>query len=145
MQVLSNGDAVVGFGNTPYFSEFTKRGGKKKSGNLIFDAQLPKGDGTYRVFQYPFEGTPKTPPAIAVERLSLAEVAVYASWNGATNVASWEVLAGETPETLALAGTSTWANFETEVTVASADSMFEVRALNKEGRVIGTSAVVSAS
>lgn len=145
MQVLSSGDVVVGFGNTPYFSEFTEKGGKQKSGNLVFDAQLPKGDGTYRVLQYPFEGTPKSPPAIAAERVSPGEVAVYASWNGATNVASWEVLAGETPETLAPVGTSRWANFETEMTVASTDSMFEVRALNKEGKVIGSSAAIPAS
>ena len=70
-------------------------------------------------------------------------VDVYASWNGATNVTSWEVLAGETPTSLTKVATAPWSNFETKIPVTSSDTMFEVKALNKEGAVLSTSEVTS--
>ncbi len=145
MQVLPNGDAIVGFGATPYFSEYSEGGLKHKEGELLFDAELPEGDGTYRVERYKWEGTPNTLPALAAERTSLSEVSVYASWNGATSVAKWEVLAGESPEDLAPAETAAWSNFETEIPLTSTDSYFEVKALNSENKVLATSEVVKAS
>src|SRR5208283_2900304 len=111
MQVMPHGEAVIGLGNTQYFSEFSEKGGKNKEGKLLFDAEMPKGFGTYRVFRFDWEGTPSTPPALAAERISPGEVDVYASWNGATNVAKWEVLAGESPETLTPAASAAWSNF----------------------------------
>ncbi len=138
VQKLSHGDYMVGFGATKYFSEFSR------SGELLFEAELPKGDGTYRVLRAPWKATPKTVPAVAAVRESADEVVVSASWNGATSVATWEVLAGESPGSLTPVATAPWSGFETKITVPSAESTYEVRALDSKGRVLATSAPVSA-
>ena len=65
-----------------------------RGGRLLFDAQLPDGDGSYRVLRVPWRATPRTRPALAVQRTGPGRVAVFASWNGATSVRRWQVLGG---------------------------------------------------
>ena len=142
-QLLPDGDVTVGFGASQFFSVFTKKG-PNRHGEQLLEGELPLGDGTYRVRRYPWNATPATLPAAAAIRESPTEVAVYASWNGATKVASWEVLAGESAETLSPVATAAWSGFETRIGVAGAASTFEVRALDGEGKVLATSEPVSA-
>lgn len=142
-QVVKGHNVVVGYGSAQYFSEFSSHGEPEKRGRILFDAQLPKGDGTYRVRRYEWEGAPATLPKLVAERESLSEVALYASWNGATKVASWQVSAGESAESLTAAGTYPWSGFETKMSVPSTDSVFEVRALDAKGHVLATSAPAS--
>jgi len=137
-QSLAGGNVLVGFGSTEWFSEFSK------SGALKFDASLPKDDGTYRVFRFPWSAKPTTLPAIAATRESPEEVAVYASWNGATDVATWRVLAGNSTEELAPVGSAPWGGFETNIKVPSSAGIFEVQALDAEGHVLATSEPASA-
>lgn len=139
MQVLPHREAVVGFGATQYFAEYSKNGEKHKRGRLLFEAELPQGDGTYRVMRFPWDGRPDTKPLAAAVRENISEVSVYASWNGATEVATWEVLAGESEGTLAPVTSAPWSNFETKITVSSEDKVFEVKALNSEGKVLSRS------
>ena len=113
MQVLPHGEAVLSYGSTQYIAEFSKRGGKKKNGVLLFEAQLPQGDGTYRAERFPWSATPNSKPVVVAKREGPEEVAVYVSWNGATEVAKWEVLAGEEASALAPVTTAEWSNFET--------------------------------
>ena len=84
------------------------------------------------------------PPAGAARRQN-GKTTVYASWNGATELASWRVLgvssAGAT-NTLASAPKS---GFETAIPAAQGYTRFEVQALNSAGRVIGTSQPFSAT
>lgn len=138
LQSLAGGNVFVGFGSTESFSEFSK------TGVLKFDAALPKDDGSYRAYRFPWSATPSTLPAIAATRESPEQVSVYASWNGATNVANWEVLAGESTESLAPVVTAARSGFETEISVPSSASTFEVRALDGEGHVLAASEPVSA-
>lgn len=145
MQRMRHGEAVVGYGATPYFSEFSRGGEPQRKGELLFDAQLPHGDGTYRVFRFRWEGMPDTSPKLAAERESLDAVTLYASWNGATRIASWQVLAGEEADALTPAGTYPWTGFETQMGVTSTDSVFEVRALGAHGEVLGSSGPVTAN
>ncbi len=145
MQVLPHGEALLSYGATQYISEFSKRGAKHKNGKLLFEAELPKGDGTYRVMRFPWTGTPNTKPAVVAKRESPGEVAVYVSWNGATEVAKWEVLAGEEANALAPVTSAEWSNFETRIPISSTDKVFEVKALNKEGKVLATSEAVNES
>lgn len=147
LQVLPHGNVMVGFGNTPFFSEFSKGGEAEKRGTMLLDAELPAGDGTYRVERYPWTGTPGWLPKAAAIRGAGEAVNVYASWNGATKVASWRVLAGPDANSLSTVGSAPWADFETQipVTVPGADSTFEVQALDAEGHVLGTSEAVPAS
>jgi hypothetical protein len=98
MQGLPNGNVLIGWGRAPVFSEFSKDGG------LLFSASFPPvfspTDGTYRAFRFPWSGQPDEDPAAVAETGPDDEVTLYTSWNGATEVASWEVLAGPGPDQL---------------------------------------------
>jgi hypothetical protein len=85
--VLPNGDVFVGWGRALAISEFSK------DGQLLFDLTLQPDNRSYRAFRFPWSGHPSDRPAAVAERTSEGEIRVYASWNGATEVATWEVLA----------------------------------------------------
>ncbi len=133
-QPLANGNSFVGWGSEPYFSEYSR------SGKLLLDAFFPGSDLSYRAMVQPWVGLPLYPPAGAARRAA-GRTTVYASWNGATQVAAWRVLAGSGPGELSVAVARTAkSGFETAIPLrASSQSSFEVEALSAGGRVIGTS------
>jgi hypothetical protein len=135
-QVLPDGGMFVGWGSTPRFSQFTP------DGKVVFDAQLPVNDPTYRAFSYPWSGHPLDSPAAAARSTSANSATVYASWNGATNVAAWTVLGGLSRSSLATVGAGLRTGFETEIVVASPGPYFAVVALDASGRALGRSAPV---
>jgi hypothetical protein len=69
---------------------------------------------------------------------------VYASWNGATRVASWRVLAGPSADQLKPATTATKAGFETAIAVSQNYQVYKLQALDAKGKVLGTSKVFQA-
>jgi hypothetical protein len=134
-QALAGGSWMVGWGEEPWMTEYGS------GGQVLFDAHLPAHWESYRVYREPWSGRPSTPPAFAVSRAG-AKATVYASWNGATEVASWRVLAGKTATTLAQAGSAARAGFETPIALSPAPprgSFFEVQALDASGSVLGAS------
>jgi len=133
MQLLPNGNALVGWGSEPYFSEYSG------SGKVLLDAVWPGKDLSYRVLSTnTWVGTPYFPPRGAA-RKSKGHTTVYVGWDGATSVAAWSVLAGPDPRHLARVATKAKTGFETAVTVpAGSYKVFEARALNARGKVIGT-------
>jgi hypothetical protein len=138
VQKLPGGNIFVGWGSEPYFSEFTA------AGRLLFDASLPEDDGSYRILRYPWSATPRTRPDAAARRTGPSSVSVYASWNGATTVARWQVLAGPDAASLAPVATAPRSGFETRIDASSAATTFAVRALSSRGRTLATSSPVSA-
>ena len=93
MQALADGDVFVGWGSEPYFSEFSA------GGQLLYDAHMHGSYQSYRAYRFPWTGTPARPARDRGERgQPSGPVTVYASWNGATEVASWRVLAGPSPD-----------------------------------------------
>lgn len=64
------------------------------------------------------------------------------SWNGATEVARWRVLAGAGPTTLHRVAEAAKDGFETAIPVASTARYFAVQALDANGRVLRTSEAV---
>jgi hypothetical protein len=138
VQTLPGGDVFAGFGAQPFFSQFTA------GGRLLFDASLPSDDGSYRAYRFPWSARPTTHPTAAARR-GPAGVAVYASWNGATAVARWQVLAGADAATLAPVASAARTGFETRIDVAGPASTFAVRALDAHGRVLATSPPVPAA
>jgi hypothetical protein len=139
VQPLAGGNVFVGFGATQYFSEFSA------AGRVLFDAALPVDDGSYREYRFPWSATPTTRPTVAVRRTSPTQVAVYASWNGATTVARWAVLAGPTPSALEPVISAGRSGFETRIDLASSAGSFAVEALSHSGRVLATSKAVTAT
>jgi hypothetical protein len=64
---------------------------------------------------------------------------VHASWNGATGVAAWRVLAGKHPGSLTLQTTIRVADFESSTTLPERYDYVAVQALDAAGRVLGAS------
>ena len=83
---------------------------------------------------------------MAAQRVDPSTVAVYASWNGATTVARWQVLAGADAGSLRPVGTpARRTGFETRIAVPSSAPAFAVRALDAHGHVLATSPVATAA
>jgi hypothetical protein len=137
LQVLPNGNAFIGWGPAPEFSEFGPEG------DLRFNARLPEGGQSYRAFRFPWVGNPAAGPDVATAPAAGNTVTVYASWNGATEVAHWRVLAGPDPEGLRLVRTAPRDGFETAMTVQATEPNVAVEAVDRSGQVLGRSEVVS--
>jgi hypothetical protein len=141
LQQLANGAWMVGWGEVPYLSEYGP------GGQLLFDAHLPAAYESYRAYRLAWSGHPTGPPSISAVRSAGGHGAVvYASWNGATNVASWRVLAGPSPASLRPAVEAPRSGFETAVSLpsAAAGSYLQVQALDGSGAVIGVSSAAKA-
>ena len=137
VQSLPSGNLFIGWGAEQWFSEFSS------SGQLLFDAQMPPGDQSYRAYRFPWTGTPSGPPAIAASASSSSSpVTVYASWNGATEVASWRVLAGASAKSLAPVASAPRGGFETAIATPGPELYVQVQALSASGAVLGTSATL---
>ncbi len=146
-QPLQNGNTLIGWGSEPYFTEYGP------TGKRLLEARFPGNDLSYRTMREPWVGDPLTYPAGAA-RESGGRTTVYASWNGATELASWRVLAGSSGAgSSAGSGSSSGASsggmtavasaaksgFETAISVPSGYQSYEVQALDAAGRVIGAS------
>jgi len=136
VQALANGDWFVGWGQEPYMSEYSPQGA------VLFDAHFPAHDESYRAFRFPWTGTPAHPPTFAfAPGTGGGPSVVYASWNGATGVASWRLLAGATPVSLATVTQVPRSGFETAIPLPGGVTGpdLAVQALGGEGQVLGTS------
>jgi hypothetical protein len=129
---LPGGRLFVGWGSQGRWSEFAK------DGSLRYDAELPDGFDSYRVYREPWEGHPRTKPSVAAHAAGGATT-VYVSWNGATEVAAWRVLAGATETQLAASTRARRQGFETAIAVPGAPPVVAVQALDRTGRVLATS------
>jgi hypothetical protein len=126
----------VGWGSQPAFSEFAD------DGRLLFDGRLAKGNDNYRAYRGRWTGRPATAPSVAAEPAGGGRVRVFASWNGATEVARWEVLAGPSPDALRPAGGAPRRGFETAVVVPAGARHVAARALAANGAVLGRSKAI---
>ncbi len=136
VQGLPGGDDFLGWGQQPYFSEYDERG------QVVFDGRFVGNNSSYRAYRFPWIGTPTTLPSVTTTT-SGATTNVYVSWNGATKVASWRVLAGASEDALQAVATATKQGFETQATIA-AQPYVEVQSLDSAGRVLATSSIVHA-
>jgi EmrB/QacA subfamily drug resistance transporter len=134
-QLLANGNVFVGWGSEPYLSEYSR------SGKLLLEGELPGPNLTYRATLGQWVGLPLSSPAAAV-RSAGGKTTVYASWNGATELASWRVLGGPSAGRLAVVKSAAKSGFETAIPVPASDKTFKVEALDANGRVIGASPAV---
>jgi Arylsulfotransferase (ASST) len=134
-QLLGDGRMFVGWGTQPHFSEFSADGG------LLLDGNIQHGDASYRAFRQNWTGHPTELPAAAA-RHRTGGAAVYASWNGATQVTSWTVYAGKTQTSLAEVASARRAGFETAIAVRSAGPYFAVQPHDAAGRPLSRSAPV---
>lgn len=136
IEILDNGNVMVGWGSYGAYSEFTA------DGSMIYNAVLPKGYDSYRAYTMDWSGQPTSPPDVAVTGNDAGKVTVAASWNGATEVAKWELLAGADEGSMESIGTANKASFETQLSGQTDATMVQVKALDADGNELGASKVV---
>jgi Arylsulfotransferase (ASST) len=138
---MANGDWFVGWGDQPEFTEFAN------DGTIVFDVHFPSSSAgtisSYRALKYPWTGHPTDLPAVAAQRGTGAAMTVYASWNGATEVASWNVLAGPDRTHLETVTSGPKHGFETAIHATSNEPYVAVQALDANGAVLATSPVIT--
>jgi hypothetical protein len=128
---LVAGGALVDWGSVPRVSEFGRDGRE--------DLLLQLSYWSYRAPAVRWVGRPLSPPAIAARRHG-ADVTLWASWNGATEVRRWQVLAGPSPDRLAPFGAPVpFEDLETRMRVRSGRPWFAVRALGAGNAALSTS------
>jgi hypothetical protein len=136
-QFLPNGHLFVGWGAVPYYTEFDAQGG------VLLDARFGKLRGritgpnqdadSYRVYRFVWHGHPTDTPAVAVRGNK-----VFVSWNGATEVAKWRLVAdGHPGQTIAKTA------FETALPLPAAAKEVAVVALDSKGATLGRSKTIS--
>jgi len=93
-------------------------------------------------YRFPWSATPAHAPSLAASTGAGGTAVLYASWNGATGVAGWRVLAGSSPQTLASVGQFPRGGFETKMVVRTTQRYVAVQALGPEGQLLGSSGAV---
>jgi Arylsulfotransferase (ASST) len=144
-QGLNNSDTFVGWGALGRFSEFDSRG------NLLFDANVPAGYDTYRAYRFAWQGNPNDEPTATAQLQGNGSAIVHAIWNGATQVASWEVLNGSSgqgprsplgfPGGQKQVAATPWNALGTTITVPNAPASIVVVAKDALGLELGRSPV----
>ncbi len=137
-QLLPNGNVFVGWGARPYFTEFDP------SGRVVLAGSFADGTDSYRAFKSRWTGRPSDRPAIAAERNEEGKLVVSVSWNGATEVRRWLVLAGEDVGSLREVSSAAKTGFETAIAVDTDQPAVQARALDAAGAVLGSSRTIEA-
>jgi Arylsulfotransferase (ASST) len=132
-QLLPGGGLFVGWGSEGRLTEFSA------GGDVVFDATFAPAD-SYRAYRFEWDGQPTEPPDVVVtpvdDRARQLDVAV--SWNGATEVATWRVLAGDDAEELEPVAEVGKDGFETIIRIERA-AVVAVEALDATGKVLDRS------
>jgi hypothetical protein len=136
VQVLPNGNVLVGWGAQPYVSEFSA------AGELLLDAELAKGYISYRAYRIPWSGIGEGVPTVVTERAG-GHIDAYVSWNGDTRVASWEVLGAKGRATPTPIGIVARTGFETGIRIQRAIDGLVIRGVDAGGATVGRSPLVA--
>jgi arylsulfotransferase ASST len=138
VQTLPDANVMIAWGLVPVLSEFAR------DGRLIGEVHLPWGYNLYRGFRMPWTATPTDKPVIAARRGSSSRTGtIYASWNGATTVSSWQLSVGPSPHELQPAGVTPRTGFETAIALSGARGYAAVTALDANGTALSTSAPIA--
>jgi len=133
LQALVHGGYLVDFGATGAVVEY------RSDGQVLRDLRFQRGVQSYRATKAEWHAAPATVPATAV-RPTDGGSTVYVSWNGATEVASWRLLAGGNPSALQPLSTVAKAGFETPISSTVTGGLVAVQALDAGGHVLAASA-----
>jgi Arylsulfotransferase (ASST) len=126
-QALPGGHLFIGWGHSPFVTEYDAHG------RVVIDLRLAGPLNSYRAFRYQWVGRPTGRPSGAVYRGR-----IYASWNGATEIARWQLLAGTRITSMRAVRSVRSQGFETSVP-APRHAWIAMRALNSRGRILGVS------
>lgn len=145
MQTLPNFNVFIGWATRGLISELTQ------DGTPIMEAKFSDGKmSTYRSYKFNFTGRPHLPPVsksiVYGSTLNTANTFHYISWNGATDVHSWN-LCGATKNSsgsFSLLAKVEKTDFETLYMTQGYIAFVYVEAVGADGKVLGVS-IASAS
>ncbi|PKY05907.1 arylsulfotransferase [Aspergillus campestris IBT 28561] len=139
VQILNNSNVFVGWSDQGYHTEFSTEG------TLLMEARFASDRFvTYRAYKYEFTGRPSAPPDVVAQVHGASSLDLtttfYVSWNGATDVATWNFYARASESaTPVLVGSTNKTDFETMYTAHGFLDWVSVEALDSQGKVLGTS------
>jgi Arylsulfotransferase (ASST) len=133
LQLLPDGGAFIGWGTAGSFSDIGP------DGQLRLDAHFTGGGLTYRAYRFPWVGRPQTKPTVVINRDPSGTSTLHVSWNGATEVARWQVQAGRRADQLRPIQTVPRAGFETAIALPRQTGYVAIAAVDRKGLVLGTS------
>jgi hypothetical protein len=138
VQVLPSGRVLVGWGTESQTTEFAS------DGAALSDYALPAGMYSYRGQWLPWRGVPHEPPALAAGRdPHNAKPLLFASWNGATEIAAWLVETGSRHDLLEPFGIATRRGFETVIPLPHQPQFAAVIPINRHGARLRRSPTVA--
>lgn len=138
----------MGWGIRPFYSEFDAcvpaplphclRAdiSLHRDNKLIHDVQFGTMKSTvhsYRAFKAKWTAKPKTRPSFFLNS-SDVDPTSYASWNGATEIATWKILAGDDVEDLVEVLATPKTGFETQLNVSASWDFVAAAAFDSEVR-----------
>lgn len=139
VQTLPNGNVFAGWSERGYHSEHTP------DGKVLMEAKFASGRfNSYRSYKFPFRGRPSTPPDVVASVYGTGSDAmttvIHVSWNGATDIASWNFYAkshaGGSP---VLVGSTNKTDFETMYIANGYLDWVTAEALDADGKSLGES------
>lgn len=138
MQVLSNGNVFMGWGNNAYVSEHDEEG------NLLLWGYIAKEQVmNYRAQKFEWDGNPTDSPAMwtfSKVAESGSPTTFYVSWNGATRVKSWRFYGSQNATgPYVYVNEVNKAGFETTYTDPNFYVWSRVEAIDARGKVLGRS------
>ncbi|GME51770.1 Arylsulfotransferase [Neofusicoccum parvum] len=142
IQVLGNGNAMVGWGEYPFFSEHSPDGEVVLWGSMANNNSFVMH---YRAQKFNWTATPRENPvmfAYSLDGTSSSGTVFYVSWNGATVVASWNFYAGPAPDgPWELVGSTEKSGFETRFRAMEYSKWSYAEAVDEHGNVLRQSTV----
>jgi hypothetical protein len=147
VQRLSDGNTILGWGapsQASGYSFFTMTE-VNPDNQTVFELTFDQPYVSYRTFRFPWQGTPSTPPALAY-KVNGNTLTLGYSWNGATEVAAYQVFGGTSPQSLNLIEENPKTDFETQSqfsNLPTGECYFQVAAIDKNGNEMARSNIIS--
>jgi Arylsulfotransferase (ASST) len=134
LQQLPDGGVFIGWGTDGSFTELGP------DGSVRLDARFADGSVSYRAFRFELAARPKGRPATEILRNPDGSLTMYVSWNGALNVAQWQLMAGSSAAKMKPARTVRRTGFETAIPLPVTAGTVSAVALDAHGRQLRAAA-----
>ncbi len=146
-QTLSDGDIFMDWGSPVVAQGYQYQNmiEVNPDNQVIFQFAFDQSYVSYRAFRTPWQGFPTTLPDLAY-KTSASGLTLGYSWNGATQVASWRLYGGGTPDTPSLVEQKTKMDFETQTVLTNrpgSECYFQAVAIDQNGKEMARSKVIS--
>ena len=128
VQLLDDGGVFMGWGTDGSFTELGP------DGSVRLDARFADGSVTYRAFRFDLDTAPKGRPATEIAPAADGTLTMYVSWNGSTQVAKWQLLAGPAAGALKPVKAVVRTGFETAIPLPVTSGAVSVVALDAQGK-----------